>query len=202
MFTYGMLAEKLINLTDIDWQGKEEQRNTCRYGLEMLIALIANCMLMILIGVVSGRQKEMFIYLFAWGSLRLFAGGRHAKNHMQCITSFTAVMLLVIYAGRYLAVYEEVKIIILAFMLAGLVINAVYAGRHKEDKEKAAKSKKETLIVLGIEVLLVCYFMNDRYIGTQIPYYLTIFSGAVMAESFFLLPIEKFSEMFGKESEK
>ena len=82
MFTYAKAAEKVVDLAEIDWQGRQELRETCLYGMEMLIALINNCFLVILVGVISGKLMEVLIYTVAWGSLRLFAGGRHGKNHL------------------------------------------------------------------------------------------------------------------------
>lgn len=191
MFTYEMLAEQLINLVDIDWSGRDAQRNTCQYGLEILIAFVVNCVILLLIGAVSGKIKEIVIYVFAWGSLRLLAGGRHAKNHLFCIVYFIAVMFLVIYAAGYLVTLEDAKIMIPIFMLIGLAVNGVYAGRNKKNQKKAYKSKKATLIVCGIEYLVICFLVGKYFDRNQILYYLAIFSGAVLAESLFLLPLDE-----------
>ncbi len=190
MLTYKRLAEKFINLTDIDWNGRDEQRNTCVYGLEMLIAFVVNCMLLLLAGIVTGQMKEIMIYTFAWGSLRLFAGGGHARNHLYCIVYFVAVMYLVIKISGYLAVSENVEVIILLFMLAGFVMNWAFAGKQKESPEDTMKYKKRALMVWAIEYLVIVFILKNYAREMELFYELVIFSGAVVAESLFLLPVK------------
>lgn len=188
MFTYETLAEKLIDLTGIDWQEREDQRNTCRYGLEMLTAFLANCFLLFFLGIFSGMLREVCIYLAAWGSLRLFAGGRHAKNHLNCIVSFTTVMLLVIWSGQYLVTFAQVKAVILVCMIIGFVVNGIYAGGYRKDKKEMVKNKKRTLIVWCIQFLAILSFFCQKPLRMQVLYEMFLVSGAVLAESFFLLP--------------
>ncbi|MDE6433095.1 MAG: accessory gene regulator B family protein [Lachnospiraceae bacterium] len=191
MITYNMLADRLISIADIDWRGREDQRNTCCYGLEMLLAFVVNCILVFLLGVVLRRLKEIFIYSVVWGSLRLSAGGRHADNHLRCIITYIASMLLVIYGGEYLAVNHNINIWIIFGMFAGFVVNAVYAGRHKKSSEEQKRNKKKTLMAWGAHFLFICYSMSRQMNGIQIKYNVFIILGAVLAESFFLLPIQK-----------
>lgn len=188
MFTYAKAAEKVVNLAEIDWQGKQELKETCLYGMEMLIALLSNCFLVILVGVISGTLVEVLIYTVGWGSLRILAGGRHAKNHLYCILTYLAVMFLVICVGKYIAMFKYASIIILLMMLIGTLLNGLYAGSQKENKKEILRSKKKTWMVLAIECLSVCFLLWHSGSEIQVVYGLSIFSGAVLAESLFLLP--------------
>jgi accessory gene regulator B len=192
MFSYDMLADKLIDLANIDWSGRESQRNSCRYGLEMLIATIVNFVLVIITGSLLGILKEAFIYLIAWGSLRLFSGGSHARNHRNCIITFIAVMLVVIYTCKYLlagvnAGYYEIAALTIAFIL-----NAIYAGNQKRDLGKRKKNKRISLIILTTYLLIVV-LGNTVFSANSADhrYMLSVMTGAILAESLFLIPIKK-----------
>ncbi len=195
MFTYAKAAEKVVNLAEIDWQGKQELKETCLYGMEMLIALLSNCFLVILVGVISGTLVEVLIYTVGWGSLRILAGGRHGKNHLYCILTYLAVMFLVICVGKYIAIFKYASIMILLMMFISTLFNGLYAGNQKESKKEILRSKKKTLMVLAIECLSVCFLLWNSGSEIQVVYGLSIFAGAVLAESLFLLPKDRANQI-------
>ncbi len=191
MFSYTELAEKLISLAGIDWHGRENQRSACRYGLETLIALVVNFTIVLTVGFLLGIMKEVLVYLFAWGGLRLFAGGKHAENHRSCITTYTITMLVVIYGCRYLSINYDLTWMEISFMLIGLVMNAVYAGNHKKDKREAVRFKLTATAILVTELIFLCILSGSRLAaaGSELQTILSVFAGAVLAESVFLLPL-------------
>lgn len=192
MFSYEMLADKLVNMADVDWTGRENQKNTCRYGMELFIAMMVNFTIVLIVGLALGMIKEVLIYLFAWGSLRLFAGGRHASNHRSCIMIFTLAMLFIIYGCKYLMIYFDLRNVETAVMIAALIINGLYAGNHKTNQQKAVKYKLITMTVLVIQLVILCIGNGIMFTGieTDLQYHLSVLSGAVMAESIFLIPFQ------------
>ena len=161
MFTYAKAAEKVVNLAEIDWQGKQELKETCLYGMEMLIALLSNCFLVILVGVISGTLVEVLIYTVGWGSLRILAGGRHGKNHLYCILTYLAVMFLVICVGKYIAIFKYASIMILLMMFISTLFNGLYAGNQKESKKRNIKKQKENVDGVGDRVFERVFFVME-----------------------------------------
>lgn len=189
MSSYEVLADKLIDLANVDWRGRESQRNTCRYGMEMLISLIVNFGLTLIIGLLLGIFKEVLIYLLAWGSLRLFSGGRHAANHLNCISIFITVMVLVIFISKFLVVRIDIRNIEIAVFIVAFILNSLYAGNQKTDPRRKIKNKKITIMILIIQFVIVIIgsIMQFRTSINQL-HLVAVITGAVLAESLFLIP--------------
>lgn len=190
MFSYETLADKLINMADVDWTGRENLKNTCRYGMEMFIAMVVNFGIVLAIGLALDIMKEVLIYLFAWGSLRVFSGGRHASNHRSCIIIFTLTMLIIIYGCKYLTINFELRNVEIAVMITAFIINGLFAGNHKTNKQKAVRYKSITMLVLIIQLVILCIGNGILLTGVEVnlQYLLSVFTGAVLAESIFLIP--------------
>lgn len=189
MFTYAKLAKTLIDLPDIDWEGQEDLKNTGLYGLETLIAFVVNCGIVIALGIITGMWRECFFYTFAWGSVRVFAGGKHETNHVRCIAVYTMTMFAVIGIGRYLALYGVGLSLAVPLQIGGLALNLLYAGRKRADREEAIRYKKKVAVTWGIQFLLVLSLAGMAQTETETMSYLLIMTGAVMAECLYLLPV-------------
>lgn len=192
MFSYDMLADRLIDLANVDWNGRESQRNSCRYGIEMLISTVVNFLLVLLIGSLLGIFKETVIYLVIWGSLRIFSGGRHASNHRNCIVAFIAIMVLVIFISNYLLIRVDTRYYEMGMLGVAFILNVLYAGNHKTNPISKKKSKN---ITLGILMMYIGFVIagNTGLIGSSLDLLcLTpIITGAILAESLFLVPFQK-----------
>lgn len=193
MFSYELLAEKLIDVANIDWSGRESQKNSCRYGMEMLISMVVNFGLVLLTGLLLGSFKEVLIYLIAWASLRFFSGGRHAPNHRSCSIMFLSIMVIVIYTCKYLTIRVDMRNFeIIAFALA-FILNILFAGNKVAEQSKKIKNKRISLIILTTLFAIVMIgnmaILNENNMDLQ--YMALIITGAVLAESIFLLPLHK-----------
>lgn len=176
MNSYVNLADKLIDFANVDWSGRESQRNSCRYGVEMLISVIVNFGLVLITGLLLGIIKEVLIYLIAWGSLRLFSGGRHATNHRNCIILYITVMVITIFTCKYGVANVDTKNLEVVMFAVAFIINILYAGREQTKLERKNKFKYITLMVLAIQFVIV---MTGNT---------SIITGAVVAQSMFVIP--------------
>lgn len=190
MFSYEMLADRLIDAANIDWNGRESQRNSCRYGMEMLISMVINFGLVLITGLLLGILKEVLIYLLAWGSLRIYSGGRHAANHRNCITLYISVMVIVIFLCRYLTARVDLRYAEIAVFTVALIINILYAGNTKSDQRIKIKNKRITLMVLLLQFVFVLIGNTVELSGDRLyqQYLVSVIAGAVLAESLFLIP--------------
>lgn len=190
MISYEIMADKLIDVADVDWNGRESLRNSCRYGMEILISMVVNYGLVLLAGLLLGILKEVVIYLFAWGSLRFFSGGRHAANHRRCIIIYMSVMVFVILMCRYLTVRVDLKIYEIAAFIVAFILNVLYAGDQKANQRRSIKNKKIALTILILQFVLVMVGttlqLPDNSIYLQ--YLASIITGAALAESLFQIP--------------
>lgn len=131
------------------------------YGLEILISTVINFMAAIFIAVLTGEFLAFTVCLAAFITLRLHAGGYHAKTHVGCVAvlvvfllAYTAALRLLSPAGKTVtaAVFLVISTAaIIAFAPVG------HPNHPLSDKTKK-KLRSKTLILLGMWIVFCIVF--------------------------------------------
>ena len=183
-------SDTLIELTDTNWEGQEEKREICRNGLEMLLGVIFTGAFLLLIGTLMDMKTEVAIYITAWSLLRIASGGK-ISNIVNDTIYFIIAALAVICSGRRVVQIQEIKMVILLFMVVGFVINLLYAGKRQNEKKFWNIRKMGTLIVWTLEFLIICNLLNEKAINIEDMNHLFIIAAAVCLESMFMVIRQK-----------
>ena len=91
--------EKYINYTDRD-------KAVVRYGLEGLYILITKTIIITIISILLGIAIEMYIFLLAYGLIRLYASGVHSSTSLKC----TIVSSILFIGSTYICKYTDIDI--------------------------------------------------------------------------------------------
>ena len=183
-------SDTLIELTDTNWEGQVEKREICRNGLEMLLGVIFTGAFLLLIGTLMDMKTEVAIYITAWSLLRIASGGK-ISNIVYDTIYFIIAALAVICSGRRVVQIQEIKMVILLFMVVGFVINLLYAGKRQNEKKFWNIRKMGTLIVWTLEFLIICNLLNEKAINIEDMNHLFIIAAAVCLESVFMVIRQK-----------
>lgn len=68
---------------------KEDEVESCTYGLQITIANLINFAIAFSVGVLTKSLVEMALFYGIFVSLRFFCGGYHAKSYGRCFSLFT-----------------------------------------------------------------------------------------------------------------
>jgi len=63
---------------------REEDIDTCRYGLDIFVSSAIEIISILLIAVLVGNFLETFLFFLAFTPLRIYAGGYHANTKLRC----------------------------------------------------------------------------------------------------------------------
>lgn len=84
------IAEKII----IHDNQFAEQRDEIRYGLEWIISVFNQILLVTIIAIPLDILPEALIFAFASAALRAFSGGAHFKGYFTCLLFSTLLIIL------------------------------------------------------------------------------------------------------------
>ena len=75
----------------------EEQMEICEYGLELIASGILNIIILVICSFCLHEEKFIVLYFLGFIPLRLFAGGYHADNHLNCCIIFAGIYLISVF---------------------------------------------------------------------------------------------------------
>lgn len=146
----------------------KEEREIYRYGMEALIATVVNFIIVLSLGLACHKLLHTIFFLLVYCSIRSFAGGYHAKNHLSCIVTFASTYLvLLILSGIFPIQQCNVFLVIgwiLSFIIIWLIAPVEDLNRPIEEEENKNFSKKsKTLIVVNTSVLIAGFYLFPNF---------------------------------------
>lgn len=137
----------------------EEQRGIYEYDFELSISSVIGIIIVLAIGLISGKFWESVVFYIVFCFTRLFTGGYHAPNHLLCKVIFTVTLLLVLAADRLLSGIESYYWFILHFY--SLVIVCQFAPIENPNKELSERQKVRCKItaIIAMAVWLAVMFL-------------------------------------------
>lgn len=145
----------------------EEHREVYEYGFELSISSAIGILIVLAIGLVSGRFWESVVFYIVFCFTRLFTGGFHAPNHLLCKVTFTVTLLLVLAADWLLSGIEDYYWFILH--LYSLVIVCQFAPIENPNKELSEHQKVRCKIIAIIEMVIwLVVMLLFRSLGSEL----------------------------------
>jgi accessory gene regulator B len=154
----GETVEKLIELGTV----KENEKELYMYGLEQGFFSIANLITTVTIGLIFSIPWETVIFMASYLPLRSFAGGYHAKTHLQCYF-FSIVLTIVVVSMIRFIDWSNFAISILAIVSGFIIYTLAPIGDSNKplDKIEVVRYKNRTTFLLIIELMLVFSLINS-----------------------------------------
>ena len=137
----------------------EEQREIYEYGFELSISSLIGILIVLTIGLVSGKFWESVVFYIVFCFTRLFTGGYHAPTHLICKITFAAALLVVLAVDWLLHGIEDYYWFVLHFY--SLVIVCQFAPVENPNKEltKRQKVKCKVISIIEMAVWLAVMFL-------------------------------------------
>ncbi|HPF82596.1 MAG TPA: accessory gene regulator B family protein [Bacilli bacterium] len=141
------------------------------YGLETIYIFITKMFIITIISLIFNITKEMYIFIFFYGLLRLYASGMHLSSSLGC-TCFSSIVLIGLpLITKFTSIPFNYRI-----LLAGicLCIFALYSPADTIRKpliheEKRIKNKIKSSFICYIYIILL-FIIKDTFILNCITY--------------------------------
>lgn len=141
----------------------DDENMIIRYGAELLIDNVLKIIVLLVLGFMLGKGLESVVFLLVFCSLRLKAGGFHAKTGWGC----TLCMVLVWTSGILVAEQIRVSLVgvlALVFFMIPIIIWKVpkTINRHCYTLKEIIKAKIYAILILFICVVIAFISLEWR----------------------------------------
>lgn len=143
-----------------------EDAQVYRYGLELLLSTVINLVLMICISLVSGKPFIIIPYIFSFIPLRIFAGGYHSKNHIDCIV-FNTVLFIISIVLLSLVPTHSVFSLCTFLNFLSLILIIVFSpveAKNKPLSEYEAKKYRKISIYISVFIFIISLILYQLHV--------------------------------------
>lgn len=130
----------------------EEQREIYQYGFELWVSSVIGILIVLAIGIISGKFWESIVFYIVFCFTRLFSGGFHAPTYLLCKITFGTVLILVLFLDWLLCNITEFYWYILYFY--SLIIVCTFAPVENHNKTLTELEKIRSKVISIVEMVI------------------------------------------------
>jgi accessory gene regulator B len=168
-----------IAITLVESGGTQHSPAVLSYGLQIIINTIIKIAVITLIGWSLHILLELYIMIFAFGSLRMITGGVHAHTFFKCLTiSLISFVMLTLSVPYVLPLFLNYSLGFLTMILLfGSAVTYLYVpgkwGKRHFTEKRIRVSKYLSFLYLSI-VLLSMYYASTLVYASRLQQVLLI----------------------------
>lgn len=158
---YRKIAERFVDEYNYDWAAKPRMKEACICSVEIFCSTLINAIIILSLACLLSKEIPCIIFVIVNGTTRLYSGGRHAKNYLRCILTYTALLLISVYTADYMKEMRKQLYILVFFVLVFSVsINIKYGGMQRQlenwERKKNRKICGGLVAFYNIVFIIVC----------------------------------------------
>ncbi|MBD5116857.1 MAG: accessory gene regulator B family protein [Ruminococcaceae bacterium] len=135
----------------------EEQREIYQYGFELWVSSAIGILVVLAIGIISGRFWESIIFYIVFCFTRLFSGGFHAPTYLLCKLTFASVLILVLAFDWLLC--DIVDYYWYVLYLYSFIIICRFAPVENSNKKLTEHEKVRSKVICIVEMMMYPFVM-------------------------------------------
>ena len=175
--SYYNISKKILSLFKIQINN-EMERDIYLYGIETLISLVVNCMILFILALFFHLEKEFLCYLLFFIPLRTYGGGMHAKNHIQCILLFTLLLFLSIITAVPVSSSPYYALCIIPVLLFKLICAFI-----QNKYTKSSNTKIAFFLSITASIVILSLLLFNHIFSAGIEYYITLSSFGIFIQT-------------------
>jgi len=148
---YKKLSSFLIQNHNID----KGDRELYEYAVKIIVHGIINIVITILIGLLFGMIKECLCFYITFFILRKFTGGFHAKTYAACLFSSVIIIVMTLFAIKYLEQQHYQVLFIIVVVISTIIIVALAPVENKNKKLSKRERRIYKFVSVGISLTLM-----------------------------------------------
>ncbi|MDF2878784.1 MAG: agrB1 [Clostridia bacterium] len=133
---------------------EEKEYGVYVYGFATLITSLMNIGAVSAIGFISGKGLQSLVFLITYSSIRQFAGGYHAKNHIRCLMTFMGLYLSTLLLINAVEFVNAKEIVVICLSLSLLIIYKFSPLEHSNNPLNELEKIRYKHITRGLSTSL------------------------------------------------
>lgn len=159
-------SRKLFDLASQSGLISHSDKEIYQFGFEVTLLKCAHIITMLLIGLAFHMLAEAVLFLVAYSSLRIYAGGYHSKSKIRCYIISCLMMSTVLFIAKHQQQLNPLFFLSAAFVSMCIIIllSPVENKNNPLDDTEKTHYKKRTYIIGLVQFLfLVLFFFLRLY---------------------------------------
>lgn len=143
-----------------------DEKEIYAYSIEVLLSLIFNLIILSVTAIILKKIPELIIFIMFFSGLRTFAGGYHAKTHVECMSISFVIFIISAMSNTWFVAFG--KIVMIVGILASVLLVFIYAPTDSENKPLNSNEKNKFMMISRIIVVIFSVIILFLYaIRTQ-----------------------------------
>ncbi len=164
----------------------DDEKAVYAYSIEVLLSLFVNLILLLCVAHVVNKKWELLIFIIFFSGLRTYAGGYHAKTHVECMALSMLGFVISALCGMYLRSYGE--IVLIFGLLFSLFMVFKLSPVESENKPLSKSERKKYKMISRASVVALSFAAIILYVlRMKTDYIYVTASAAMVIESVSLL---------------
>ena len=174
-------SEKITNAIAQNGTIKAEDKELYKYGIQQGMMILLNLCTTLIIGAVFKMVWQSILFTVAYIPIRSYAGGYHSKTPQRCYIFSILMIIAVLWGMKYFNNTYFICIALLVFASIIILLLSPVEDKNKPlDKLEKHVYKKRTLIILGIEILIILLFLVIDILSISFCMVIALFSLSIM----------------------
>jgi len=159
----------------------ESDKDIYLYGFWQGIVFIINMISVLIIGLILDMLWQSIVFTIAYGCLRIFAGGYHARTQKNCYILSLILIIVALSIIKY--VHWNELLCVVSSILSGIVIFTLAPvedenKRLDEQEKKVYKKRTRIIFVLLSVISMICLITGQLHI--TICFTISLLTSAIM----------------------
>lgn len=162
------ISAKLSEEIGLRLNSSDNEKEIYSYSIEVLISLFINFIILSITAFILRKPVELITFIIFFSGLRTFAGGYHAKTHIECISLSLCLFIISALSSTYLREYGNLILIlgILFSIIMVFVLAPSESGNKPLSKKERMKYKTiSRIIVTVLSVSAICLYFTRVVTG-------------------------------------
>lgn len=155
-----MIMSRIEKLADIIMENNNSNvdKDIIVYGLISTITQGVSIIITILLGIIFQLILESLVFLISYSIIRMYAGGYHCKEAIQCYVISTGIMVTVLTIVKITPIWYIIPISVFIFMVSVpilLTLAPLETTNKPLDEVEREHYRKKTILHLSIEYCIM-----------------------------------------------
>jgi len=156
------LSGKLSRILGDQINSTDEEKEIYTYSIEVLLSLILNIIILFETAYIIRKIPEFIVFIVFFSGLRTYAGGYHAKSHIECMSVSFIIFFISAMSDSWFKSGGELIMIIGVILSIFLVLK--YSPTESENKPLNDRKKKKYKSISRIILILYCVAIIILYL--------------------------------------
>lgn len=154
------MIEKIVTYIEEERKLDKDESMIFKYGFELLLNMMANFLLVIMIGSLWGYPIQSVLFYCCYVFVKKDSGGYHAKSHLSCVFQFNMVYFTLVALYKFFVFSKTVMFLIIVMTIFSVFQFAPIVSKQKKLTEMEVALHRRGVRVKSV-ILCSMWFVGE-----------------------------------------